>query len=104
MAYGQKIDDLRRKYKSYLWESDFRDTLGADVSADAAFRYSVYRAQNGKRAVVVVNPSSENPISAKVGLPNPGKLVVATPEQPDALPTTGTLQIPPRSAAVVIEQ
>jgi len=104
IAYGQKIDDLRRKYKAYLWDGDFRDTLGADVSADAAFRYSVFRAQNGKRAVVVINPGYENAITAKVSLPNPGNLVVATPEQPDAQPTTGSLQIPARSAAVVIEQ
>jgi hypothetical protein len=104
MAYGQKIDDLRRKYKAYLWEGAFRDTLGADVSANAAFRYSVYLAGNGKRAVVVINPSSENAITAKVSLPNPGNLFVATPEQPDAIATTGAVQIPARSAAVVIEQ
>jgi len=104
MAYGQKIDDLRRKYKAYLWEGAFRDTLGADVSASAALRYSVYVAENGKRAVVVINPSSENAITAKVSLPNPGSLFVATPEQPDAIAVTGTVQIPARSAAVVIEQ
>ena len=104
MAYGQKIDDLRRKYKAYLWEGAFRDTLGADVSANAAFRYSVFVAESGKRAVVVINPSSESAITAKVSLPNPGKLFVATPEQPDAEATTGTVQIPARSAAVVIEQ
>ena len=104
MAYGQKIDDLRRKYKTFLWEGAFRDTLGADVSANAAFRYSVYVAENGKRAVVLINPSSENAITAKVSLPNPGNLFVATPEQPDAMVTTGTVQIPARSAAVVIEQ
>ena len=104
MAYGQKIDALRRKYKAYLWDGAFRDTLGADVSANATFRYSVYVAENGKRAVVVINPSSENAVTAKVSLPNPGELFVATPEKPDAYATTGTVQIPARSAAVVIEQ
>jgi hypothetical protein len=103
MAYGQKIDDLRRKYKAYLWDADFRDTLGADVSADAEFRYSVFLAQNGKRAAVVVNPGSTDAITAKVSLPNSGSLVVATPEQPDAKATTGTVQIPPRSVVVVME-
>jgi hypothetical protein len=103
MAYGQKIDDLRRKYKAYLWDADFRDTLGGDVSADAEFRYSVFLAQNGKRAVVVVNPSSTDAITAKISLPNPGNLVVATPEQPEAKATTGTVPIPPRSVVVVME-
>ncbi len=104
MAYGQKIDDLRRKYKAYLWDGAFRDTLDANVSADRQHRYSVFAAANGKRAVVVVNPSSDVAITAKVDMPNAGKLVVATPEQPDGQPTSGTLNIPARSAAVMIEQ
>jgi hypothetical protein len=103
MAYGQKIDALRRRYKAYLWDGDFRDTLGAEVSADGAFRYSVFRAESGKRAVVVVNPGSNAAVTAKVSLPNAGDLIVATPEQPDGRPTTGTVSVPARSAAVVIE-
>lgn len=103
MAYGKKIDDLRRKYKAYLWDGKFRDTLGANVSADGSFRYTVYVAENGKRAVVVINPDSENAITAQVSLPNPGNLGVATPEQPEAQPTNGTVRIPARSAAVVLE-
>ncbi len=103
MAYGQKIDDLRRKYKAFLWEGAFRDTLGANVSADSELRYSVFLAENGKRAVVVVNPSSGVAITAKVNVPNAGNLVVATPDQPDAVPTDGTLKIPARCAAVVME-
>lgn len=104
MAYGKKIDDLRRKYKAYLWDGAFRDTLGAEVSASGQFRYSVFLADSGKRAVVVVNPSSNDAITAKVSLPNPGRLVVATPDEPEAVAMTGALQIPARSAAVVIEQ
>ncbi len=103
MAYGQKIDALRRRYKAYLWDGDFRDTLGAEVSADGAFRYSVFRAASGKRAVVVVNPGSNAAVTAKVSLPGAGDLIVATPEQPDGQPTTGTVSVPARSAAVVIE-
>ena len=104
MAYGQKIDDLRRKYKAYLWDGAFRDTLGAEVTADGVYRYSVFVAEGGKRAVVVVNPDSDKQITAKVNLPNPGRLVTATPEQPEAQPATGTLRIPARSVAVLIEQ
>jgi hypothetical protein len=103
MAYGQKIDELRRKYKAYLWDGAFRDTLGAEVSGSGAHRYSVFLAANGKRAVVVVNPNSTDAITAKVTLPNAGNLVVATPEKPDAQEMTGTLQIAARCAAVVLE-
>jgi hypothetical protein len=104
LAYGKKIDALRSKYKAYLWDGEFRDTLGADVTANGAFRYSVFVAAGGKRAVVVINPDSDKAITAKVDLPNPGRLIWATPEQPDGGLTTGMLQIPARSAAVVIEQ
>jgi hypothetical protein len=104
VEYGKKVDALRTKYKSYLWDADFRDTLGADVSADGPSRYSVFVGDSGKRAVVVVNPESNKAITVTVNLPHPGTLVVATPEQPDAQPTTGKLQVPPRSAAVVMEQ
>jgi hypothetical protein len=103
MSYGKKIDALRRKYQAYLWDADFRDTLGAQVTADGAHRYSVFTTAAGKRAVVVINMEFSKAITATVGLPNPGKLVVATPEAPDAQPTTGTLEIPARSAAVVME-
>lgn len=103
MAYGKKIDDLRRRYKAYLWDGAFRDNLGAEVSSDGQHRYSVFLAENGRRAVVVVNLSTDTPIIAKVILPNPGTLIEAAPEQPDGKSSNGTLQIPARSAAVLLE-
>jgi hypothetical protein len=104
LAYGKKIDVLRRKFKDYLWDAEFRDTLGATVTADGAVRYSVFKASSGKRAVVVVNMEHDKPIMAKVDLPQAGKLVLATPESPDAKASSGTLAIPARSVAVLMEQ
>ena len=104
LAYGKKIDALRRKYKAFLWDGEYRDTLGADVTSDGAHRYSIFIGAGGKRAVVVVNQEEEKAITAKVNLPNAGTLVTATPERPDAQPTTGKLQIPARSAIVVMEE
>jgi hypothetical protein len=103
LAYGKKIDALRRKYKAWIWDAEFRDTLGASVTTDGTYRYSVFVGPNGKRAVIVVNLETTKSIGVKVDLPNPGKLVVATPEQPEASPTSGTLRIPARSAAVLME-
>jgi len=104
LAYGRKIDALRRKYKEYLWDAEFRDTLGASVTANGSSRYSVFNTTGGKRALVVVNMEYSKAITARVDLPNPGKLVVATPEHPGAKVTDGTLKIPARSAAVVMER
>jgi len=104
LTYGKKIDALRRKYKEYLWDAAFRDTLGANVTSDGNSRYSVFVTAAGKRAVVVVNMESSKSITANVDLPNPGNLVMATPEHPNLKPTNEQLKIPARSAAVVMEQ
>jgi hypothetical protein len=104
LEYGKKIDALRRRYRAFLWDADFRDTLGARVSAEGSHRHSVFAARGGKRAVVVVNQEYSKPITATLNLPNAGSLVVATPEQPERVATSGTVTIPARSAVVMMEQ
>lgn len=103
LAYGKRVDALRRRYREYLWDADFRDTLGATVTGEGNYRYSVFVAKSGKRAVVVVNLEQGKAIAAKVALPDAGRLVTVTPEKPDAAPAAGALNIPARSAAVVLE-
>jgi hypothetical protein len=104
LAYGKKIDALRRRYKDSLWDAEFRDTLGANVTANGSVRYAVFVKPSGKRTVVVVNMEYSKPITATVALPNAGRLVVATPEEPNVVETARELKIPARSAAVVMEQ
>jgi hypothetical protein len=104
LAYGKKIDALRRRYKAYLWDATFRDTLGANVTANGSVRYSVFITPNGKRAVVVDNMEFSKDIMATVEIPNPGKLMAATPERPRSRSTDGMLKIPARSVAVVMEE
>lgn len=104
LAYGKKIDSLRKRYRDYIWDAEFRDTEGATVSANGAVRYSVFVNSAGKRAVVVVNPDANREVSAVVKIPSAGRLAVATPEEQDTRPLAGDLHIPARSAAVVMEQ
>jgi hypothetical protein len=106
LEYGKKIDALRRRYRRWLWDAEYRDTLGAKVTVNGAPHplYSVFRAGAGERAVVVVNQHPAEGIIAKVEIPNPRHLMLVTPEEPDSRPTSGALRIPPRSAAVVLEQ
>ncbi len=104
LAYGKKIDALRRKYKARIWDAEFRDTLGASVSSNGSHRYTVFQTPTGKRSLIVANIESSRTITASVDIPNSGRLMTATPEQPDAQMASGTLQIPARSAIVVMEQ
>ena len=103
LEYGKKIDALRRKYKEWLWEADFRDTLGATVTSDGLHRYSVFVQKSGKRAVVIVNNDSQTSLTAVVDLPNAGALVVATPEDPKARDSSQSVHVPARSVAVLME-
>ena len=103
LAYGQKIDALRRKYKEYLWDGEYRETVGAVVSGGGPCRYSVFMTEEGKRAVVVINNDANKAFTVTVSIPNAGKLITATPEELEAKPSTGTLQIPARSAVVLME-
>jgi len=68
-AYGRKIDAPRRKYRAWLWDVEFRETLGAKVNAEGARRYSVFVCASGKRAVVVVNQKLDKSLTARVELP-----------------------------------
>ena len=48
MAYGRKVDNLRRRYADFLWNGEFLDVLGATVKGDN-IRYTVFRnLKNGK--------------------------------------------------------
>jgi hypothetical protein len=104
LAYGKKIDALRKRYRECLWDAEFRDTMGAEVTSDGSHRYTVYRTAAGKRAVVIISWEKKTTITATLNLPNAGSLMMATPEQPDAQTVNGAVRIPPRSAVVVMEQ
>ena len=67
------------------------------------FKYSVFTTSTGKRAIVLVNPVRKA-VNCKVNMHNQGKLVVASPEQQDATETDGNVEVPPRSALVIMEQ
>ena len=103
LEYGKKVDALRRKYRKFLWDAEFRDTLDATASADGVFRYSVFIAADRKRAVVVMNLEETRPISVKITVPGATNFVVATPESQDAQANTGTLTVAARSAVVFME-
>ena len=108
IAYGQKIDALRSRYKEWLWHAEFRGTVGASVTcldpAAVPFLYSVMVTKSGKRAVLIVNQDAEKAHTFQMEMPQLGKLLSATPEDPDAKPASRTFQVAARSAIAIMEQ
>jgi hypothetical protein len=103
LAYGKKIDALRQRYKAQLWDAEFQDTIGASIKSNDPCRHSVFVQANGKRAVVVINQSANHAIKVNLQLPNAGRLVTVTPEEPEQKRSSGEAEIPARSAVIFME-
>ena len=108
VGYGEKTDSLRKRYRSYLWDAEFRDTLGASVKVVGKpyNGYTVFVRKDGRRAVVVANDKSTDSIQAAVSFEEPAghSITCASAEHPDAVPCATTITVPPRSALVLMEQ
>ncbi len=103
VAYGRKVDDLRRRYRTWLWDGKFEGTRGADVARDGVptTDFSTYFApRTGSRAVVVCNVSETDSIEASVHIPEADGYACVSPDQPEPVINQGTATIPPRSALV----
>jgi hypothetical protein len=106
VAYGEEVDALRRRYKEYVWDAEFRDTLGAKVEVGGARygSYSVYLRKDRLRAVVIANDKRNEPIHAMVTLEGAARhLTCASPEQPDAITCSPEVTVAARSALVMME-
>ena len=107
LAYGKSIDALRRRYPDLLWHGEFRHTQGAKVFADGepVDHYSVFvDRQSNRRAVVVVNPKSDDELKISVKIANATSMISATPEDPAPSISDGQATLPPLSAVVFMEQ
>jgi hypothetical protein len=106
IEYGKKIDNLRRRYRTLLWDAEYLDTLGAHVShlGKAHSPYSVFvERASGRHAVVVANESLTDAVSLAVELPGKKKLSVVRPEAPEIADAESKLTLEPASAAVLME-
>lgn len=107
MGYGRAVDELRRRYREWLWDAEFRDTLGAQVTANGALAatYAVFRRSDGRRAVAFANMSDTETAACAVSLESPSRpdLHWISPELPDPQPWPGKLELSPGAVAIVIE-
>jgi hypothetical protein len=107
IRYGQSVDELRRKYRAWLWDAEFRDTVGARVLADGVplRTFSMFRRADARRAVVMANIDSRTPIACELifddGKPAIGKWVSPEDLEPKSWP--GKLQVPPAGVVVFLE-
>lgn len=104
LDYGKRVDALRTKYKKYLWDAEFRDTLGAIVTrAGKPYAdYSVFRTAGGKHAVVLVNDERQ-PVTLTVKIEGKQGYVEVSPESLGARVSTGHVKVGARSVVVVIQ-
>jgi hypothetical protein len=84
------------------------NTVGAKVKVknEAKVYYSVFiNHKTDKRAIVVANPSYDQPISVEVELENKrGVFLMASPEVQVAKESNGKIEIPALSAVVLMEK
>jgi hypothetical protein len=107
VAYGRKIDDLRRRYRAWLWDGTFTGTRGADVARDGVptTNFSTYfDPRSGSHAVVVCNTSPTDAIEVSVHVPDEEGYLRVSPEHPEPIACKGTATIPPRSVSVWLPQ
>lgn len=109
VAYGRAVDELRRELQPWLWDAEFRDTVGARVTrADGTPHrpYAVFRRRDtGECAVVLVNAEAAHPVALTVELTVPAARADRrwrTVEDPDWHDLDGVVTVPPRSAVVVL--
>ena len=109
LKYGRAVDDLRRRYREWLWDAEFRDTLGAKVTVagkphDA---YSVFRRSDGRSAIVAANMSHTAKIVCDYAFDSPhsSEVQFVSVENPDPKPAGSATQfeLAPGSAMVVLE-
>ena len=94
VEYGAAMDALRSELRSYLWDGEFRDTVGAIVRRDDGsphHPYSVFqRPTDRKRAVVVANYDEHEARAVSVTLAEGGVVNrYRTVEDRECAPLTG---------------
>jgi hypothetical protein len=105
IAYGKKVDDLRKKYPDYLWDVEVEDTQGATVTGDHLLYAVLVGKKAGKKAVVVYNTDYEKEQTAKVSIDGSNQpTTMVSPENPEPVSFEGSVTIQPQSAIVIIEK
>jgi len=106
LAYGKRMDALRTELREWFWDGEFRDTLGATVTAgERPHRpYAVFLgARTRQPAVAVANYSLRETVSVRVTLEDGASLTRWRLVDDDRWrPVAEGIVLPPASAAVAV--
>jgi len=106
VAYGTRMDALRRALRGWFWDGEFRDTVGgtATVDGEPHHPFSIFvHADGGRRGMVVANYDNERAIRVRVALDDGAPLDrYRLVDEPTWRPAAEGVDLPPASAAVVL--
>ncbi len=107
IAYGQRMESLRRNLRAWVWDGLFRDTVGAsvvDANGAMVHPFSVFEREDGRRAVCVANYDIDAQTLHVQIDGYKGSLWARTVDSDEWFEAVnGELQLSGRSAAVVLQ-
>ncbi len=109
VGYGQQMDALRTGLREWLWDGEFQDTLGAQVTERGTGRphapFAVFRStRDSSLAVVAANYGTGSDVVVDVAVPEATRPHVYRLVDDDRWrEAAGGVRLPPRSAAVILE-
>ena len=104
VEYGNKMDNLRRKFRKYFWDGEFKGTLGMQVKCEYNPDFSTYsrfEADDGTSGVVVCN-YEDTEITVEVKCENCNLSKSVNVDDGNEIPFEKTVTLPPRSAIVLM--
>ena len=106
MAYGRKVESFRAELRDFLWDGEYRGTVGAKVAENgkAHHPFTVFRHRDTQSlCVAVANYDADKPISIDVALDSGERLThYRVVGESDWKRIETATAIPPRSAAVFV--
>jgi hypothetical protein len=109
MEYGKKMDLLRTELREYFWDGEFHHECGATVTTADGHPYRPYAVylnrDNGSYGLVIANYSEKDSVTVQVKLEDDNGLSsYRLVDQPEWKSAKDGIEIPPYSAAVVINK
>ncbi len=100
LAYGHKVDVLRKRYQDRLWEVEFIPTEKNAPQSAAVLVSEMKSTVSGLKSLVLVNLTEQE---QTIENPHMADWPIVTPENPEKQTATDTLRLSPLSAIVLLE-